>query len=132
MKEFRVWSNEYKEYIGEECFISGTTGKAMMESSVDFELVEIHDAVVEFWTGKTDSEGVKIFEKDKVIVSSEDDYSNNQISFGYDWEFYGSVAMDAYHWCVVDPDDKASISLCDISQQEITIKVIGTIHEDES
>lgn len=119
MKEFRAWYIE---------------AKAMFEvSAIDFDndvITLAHDpgcfmifgdgVILEQWTGLTDSEGVKIFEGDK-------------LGYSFDGEEFMTCPV---HWVEGSGMWGSSITLNQVIPEDIGItecqyKVIGTIHEDE-
>ena len=127
MKEFRVWDG--KEYVSKpdlDYFYLNSDGCISYYNQLTESMTEQPNFEPEFWTGKTDSEGAKIFEKDKLEVSHE--------GYGIDPMVHLVTSMtEDYPAYDLEPslsDEMNSLSYitCDTGW---VYKVIGTIHEDE-
>lgn len=115
MKEFRVWDSKAKQYaMAPEYFINGW-GELLYWDMNTRDLLEAEHCAVEFWTGLTDSEGVKIFDKDKLHLGI---------------DFVGYVEMIDGSWRLIseNPMHGRDVLFQDKAKH---FTVIGTIHEDE-
>jgi len=116
MKEFRVWDG--KEYVNKsdlDDYYLGADGGVYYYNRMTESIMELEYTTPEFWTGLTDSEGVKIFDKDKLHLGI---------------DFVGYVEMIDGSWRLIseNPMHGRDVLFQDKAKH---FTVIGTIHEDE-
>ena len=125
--KYRCWDNEQKRFRDD----NESKQLLAMSSNINttFQLPTnekfAERFIFEQYTGYFES-----FKGDKVILSSEEPYSNNQFNTDYDWTFEGIVKMSTGMW-IVEGADKCCIPFCDILNDEIDFKIIGNIHKQE-
>lgn len=115
MKEFRVWDDLNKAYQDPEDYYLDSDGDLYIWRHQRGYPTQVYSCKVEFWTGLTDSEGVKIFEGDKVKY----DGSVFVIHFENAEYIMKSKIRGYYALSPIAPNS------------EEVLTVIGTIHEDE-
>ena len=115
MKEFRVWDDGNRHYVTNlDAYMMGHDGVIYHEFMFGG-WKQVYDCTLEFWTGLTDSEGVKIFEGDKV-------------------KYDGSVFVIHFENAeyIMKSKIRGDYALSPIApNSEEVLTVIGTIHEDE-
>ena len=81
--------------------------------------------------GLLDKTGQEIFEDDEVEVCGGEYYSNESITFDdEDWSFTGKIIFENVLWLVGDiAPTNCWIPVCDILNEELTIEIIGNIHD---
>ena len=123
MKEFRIWHTENTEYVNKselDDYYLGADGGVCYYNRMTESMMELEYCTAEFWTGKTDSEGAKIFHADKINDHVGEGIviwcpSNCSYKVGYIGENVGIAK-----W-FIDYYDREWASF----------KVIGTVHQDE-
>ena len=116
MKEFRVWDKDRREYSLEEFYLDTSGGLHRFSDNSFDELIPAENFEPEFWTGLTDSEGVKIFDNDDFLWKSD----GSKLSVYYNDEMGCWMARNLLG---------TSDGLLSFFAKNAV--VIGTIHEDE-
>ncbi len=85
------------------------------------------DCEVEQRIGRYEQE---TYQNDIVRVSAEEPYSNNHLTFNYDWFFVGVVVCPNYEWIAQEPKDFLAFPLRDIANSDTLLEVIGNTHQN--
>ena len=120
--KFRAWDKDKKEMFIAK-YISGEGEPCKYE-------------IMQF-TGLKDFKRKEVFEGDIVKVTGCDFYFNNSFSTEpedkEEWEYIGVVEQNSFMWLVSGLVSggmgKTWIPLCDILAEDLSIEVIGNIHE---